>query len=219
MNNKPINDCWNTIGVWGDSSPRCELLEDLIHCHNCDIFRKAGHTLLSRKMEPDYLDEWKNNLSKPRKNTSIVQSSALIFRMGNEWFGLASRFVKEITHCDKHHSLPHRKNHVLRGLVNVRGDLLLNVSLGYLFRISKGDAGNHNKNERYIVINDDKELFAFPVSEVREIIYYQKDHMMPTPSTLKKDTSCYLKGIINHNSHDIGIIDDDILFTALHKNI
>ena len=99
-----INDCWNTIGVWGDQTPRCERLQDLIHCHNCDVYSQAGSLLLSRPAEEDYLNEWKNNLSAPRLDKNIHLKSALVFRMGDEWFALASRFIKEITHCDKHHT-------------------------------------------------------------------------------------------------------------------
>lgn len=214
-----INDCWNTIGVWGDVSPRCERLKELIHCHNCDIYSKAGSALLSRPAESSYLAEWQENLSKPRQDINIRLKSALVFRMGDEWFALASNFVKEITHCDKHHSLPHRKNHVLRGLVNVRGDLLLNVSLGYLFKINKSETSSKYTNERYVVIEDNEEQFAFPVTEVREIIHYDMEDIQATPSTINKDTSCFIKGIIRHKNTDVGILDSDLVFTALHKNI
>ena len=130
MTMKEINDCWNNIGVWGSKQPRCEHLKDIIHCRNCNTYSQAGNVLLDRPAEKDYLNEWKNNLSQPRYEEDINLKSALIFRMGDIWFALASKFVKEITYCDKHHSLPHRKSNVLRGVVNVNGELLLNVSLG-----------------------------------------------------------------------------------------
>jgi len=219
MNTNNINDCWNTIGVWGDQTPRCERLQELIHCHNCDIYSQAGSLLLSRTAEEEYLTEWKNNLSAPRLDKNIHLKSALAFRMGDEWFAIASRYVKEITHCDKHHTLPHRKNHVLRGLVNVRGELLLNVSLGYLFKVSKSETESRYTQERYIVIDDGDEQFAFPVTEAREIIHYDNNNIQATPSTLRKDTSCFVKGIIRHKDTDVGILDSDLVFTALHKNI
>ena len=219
MKNININDCWNSIGVWGDQSPRCERLKNIIHCHNCEIYTQAGHQLLSRPAEESYLAEWKANLNQPRTEKNINLKSALVFRMGDEWFALASKFVKEITHCDKHHSLPHRKNQVLRGLVNVHGELLLNVSLGYLFKISKSETESKYTHERYIVINDNDELFAFPVTEVREIIHYRMEDIQATPSTIKKDTSCFIKGIIQHKNTDVGILNSDLVFSALHKNI
>jgi len=219
MNPEQINDCWNTIGVWGDHSPRCEKLKSLIHCRNCDVYSHTGSLLLDRPSEAEYLKEWEENLAQPRHENDLNLKSALVFRMGDEWFALASRFVKEITHCDKHHSLPHRKNHVLRGLVNVRGELILNVSLGYLFKINKSELANKHSHERYVVIDDGEEKFAFPVTEVREIIHYNTDSIQTTPSTLNKDTRCFVSGIIRHRDTDVGILDSDLVFTALHKNI
>ncbi len=219
MSEKSINDCWNTIGVWGDQSPRCERLDELIHCHNCEIYSNAGHQLLGRKTGDDYLIEWEKNLCIPREENTGKTRSALIFRMGDEWFAIATQFVKEITHCDKHHSLPHRTNRVLRGIVNVHGELLLNVSLGYLFKVNKREDLEKQTNERYVVIDDGDECFAFPVTDAREIIHYESNDILPSPSTIKNDTSCFLRGILRYKNMDIGILDTDLVFTALHKNI
>ncbi len=214
-----IDDCWNKKGVWGDQIPRCERLKELTHCHNCDIFSQAGSRILDRPAEQSYLDEWQANLEQRRFDKNIDLKSALVFRMGDEWFALPSKFVKEITHCDKHHSLPHINNNVLRGLVNVNGELILNVSLGYLFKINKSEVSSKYTNERYIVIEDDGESFAFPVTEVKEIIHYDIDEIQTTPSTINENTSCFIKGIIRHKNTDVGILNSDLVFSALHKNI
>lgn len=214
-----INDCWNSIGIWGKKSQRCEHLKTLIHCQNCEVYSSAGSQLLDRPAEVSYLTEWEQNLNKPRIESNKNLKSALVFRMGDEWFALASNYVKEITHCDKHHSLPHRKNHILRGLVNVRGDLLLNVSLGHLFNINKSEQPSKYTQERYVVIEDDEECFAFPVSEVREIIHYDKNNIQENPSTMGNDKSCFIKGIIRHKNTDVGILNSHLVFSELHKNI
>jgi len=219
MNKLSINDCWNKTGIWGDQTPRCERLKDLIHCHNCDIYSQAGSTLLNRSSDQHYLSEWENNLNKPRETKNTSLKSALVFRMGDEWFALASRFVKEITHCDKHHSLPHRKSKVLRGLVNIHGELILNVSLGYLFKINKRKETSMHTHERYIIIDDEQESFAFPVTEVREIIHYDVKDIQDTPSTINNDASCFIQGIIRHKNTNVGILNCDLVFSALHKNI
>jgi len=214
-----INDCWNNIGIWGHQTPRCERLQKLIHCYNCDIYSQAGSKILNRPAQDNYLAEWKNNLRQLREENNADIKSALVFRMGDEWFALASKFIKEITHCDKHHSLPHIKNNVLRGLANVNGELILNVSLGYLFKINKSKISSKYTNERYIIINDDEESFAFPATEVKEIVHYSMEEIKPTPSTINKGTSCFIKGIIRHQNTDVGILDSKLVFDALHKNI
>jgi chemotaxis-related protein WspD len=217
--NQHINDCWNKIGVWGDQIPRCERLKDLTHCHNCDIYSKAASQILNRRAEDNYLSEWKHNLNQPRNIKNLDFNSALIFRLGDEWFALASKLVKEITHCDKHHSLPHIKNNILRGLVNVHGELLLNVSLGYLFKISKSETNNPHTHERYVVIEDNNETYAFPVTEVKEIIHYKTEDIQTTPSTINKDASCFIEGIIRHKNNDVGILNSQLVFDCLLKYI
>lgn len=219
MTQDKINDCWNTIGVWGTQTPRCERLQELVHCRNCSIYNEAGQKLLSREADADYLGEWKSNLSEPRSEQQSHLLSALAFRVGDEWFSIASNYIREITHCDKHHTLPHRKNPVLRGLVNVRGNLLLNISIGYLFKVNRGFLHKKKDNERYIVIQDSDNTYAFPATEVREIIHYAEHDIMPAPSTFKKDTSCYLKGIVKYQDSDIGIINEELLFQALLDSI
>ena len=217
-----INDCWNKTGVWGKQKPRCPELETLIHCNNCPVYSDAGRTLLNRETEQAYIDEWTQNLNTPRSETSKKLNSVLVFRLGNEWFALPSRVIKEITYCDKHHSLPHRKSPVLRGLVNVRGELLLCFSLGYLFKLQKGEKpaeSGKTIHERYIVISDGEEDYTFPVSEVNNILRYDPEMLEKTPSTVKNTASSFVRGIIKHNKLNIGILDSDLVFTALHRNI
>ena len=197
MNNSNINDCWNKIGIWGDEQPRCPELDKLIHCYNCPVYSNAGRALLDRETDAEYIDEWTHNLSQPRTDFNNELKSALAFRIGNEWFALPSMIIREITQCDKHHSLPHRKNMILRGLVNVRGELLLCVSLGYLFNLNKKEISTENRvasHERYIVISDKGEFFAFPVSEVKDTLKYDEDNLENTPSTINDESSNYIKG-------------------------
>src|SRR5262249_33650916 len=55
--------CWNTIGVWGDRTPRCERLPEVIHCQNCEVYCKAGRGLLERLPSQEYLREWQQELA------------------------------------------------------------------------------------------------------------------------------------------------------------
>ncbi len=222
MQDNNIKDCWNTIGIWGSEAPQCPELNKLTHCHNCSVYSNAGRLLLDRETDSIYIEEWTSNLKKPRANDDHNQQSALVFRIGNEWFALPSNIVREITQCDKHHSLPHRKNQILRGLVNVRGELLLSVSLGYLFKLHKTETleTQHKViHERYIVISDNGECFAFPVSEVKDTLKYDPDDLQNTPSTVNNSSSNFIKGVIKQNEIHIGLLDSELLFSALHRNI
>lgn len=222
MSQLKINDCWNKIGVWRTGQEKCPELNTLIHCNNCSIYSEAGRRILDRDIEVDYINEWKNIISQPRKEIESERISVLVFRIGDEWFALPNKIVKEITHCSNHHSLPHRKNDVLRGLVNIRGELLLCVSLGYLFELNKGDKEANNLpqiHERYIVIEDEEDNFVFPVSEVKNILRYNPNELKNPPSTMQGLSRQHISGLIKHNDNNIGILDSDIVFDSLRKNV
>ena len=132
------------------------------------------------------------------------------------------KIIQEITHCDKHHSLPHRKNKILRGLVNVRGELLLSVSLGYLFNLNKSEKVNTARStihERYIIISDKGDSYAFPVSEVKDTLKYEEKNLQKAPSTINVGPSNFIKGIIEHNNIFIGLLDTELVFSSLNRNI
>ena len=117
-----INDCWNRIGVRGDGS--CPELEQYAHCRNCPVYSAAALTLLDRELPAGYA----GRMDRPFRRTqearrSRILHSAIIFRIGAEWFALPTLALDEVAELRTIHSLPHRRSGVVLGLVNVRGEL------------------------------------------------------------------------------------------------
>jgi chemotaxis-related protein WspD len=59
-----ITDCWNKIGVRGDSS--CKELEQAIHCRNCRVYSKAAANLLDGEPPADYIAHWTEQARRPK---------------------------------------------------------------------------------------------------------------------------------------------------------
>src|SRR3989344_1552767 len=111
-----IDDCWNRIGIHGDKS--CPLLADHIHCRNCSVYSAAATRLLYRyALQQD--DHRPGADTQP--NEDIVARSLLIFRLGEEWLGIATRCLVEVATLHPIHSLPHQRSRALLGVANVRG--------------------------------------------------------------------------------------------------
>ncbi len=85
-----IDDCWNRIGIYGDKS--CPLLVDHIHCRNCAVYSAAATRLLDRYA---LLQESHEQVAVVA-GEEIVTRSLLMFRLGEEWLGLATRCLVEI---------------------------------------------------------------------------------------------------------------------------
>lgn len=219
MSDMKIDDCWNTIGIWSHASPRCEKLDKLLHCYNCSVFSNAGKQLLNRDSDINYLGEWKKNLAKPQIEFDDTSDAAMVFRLGDEWFALSTNCIREITYCDKFHSLPHTRDPVLRGLVNVRGNLILCVSLGYLFGLHKAglDPSDHKSISRYVVVDYGDYTYAFPVSEINNIIHFNLEQTDKPPATLESASQRFTRSVIKLDPLNIALLDEELLFHALER--
>lgn len=134
----PVRDqaCWQQIGVWGDrtcselSAERsAEQSTEISHCHYCTVYQSAGARLLDRAMPLDYLRSQTAQVAEPIKADLGEACSALIFRLGTEWLAIPAELCQQILSPIVEHTLPHRSNSTLLGMVNVRGQLLLKISL------------------------------------------------------------------------------------------
>lgn len=225
--NKPtkklnLNDCWNQIGVWGNGTNKCTVLEQVIHCQNCNIYSQAGRDLLNRETPENYQEDWKEIYQNQKLPVNPQQKSVIVFRLGYEWFALPVIVLEEITDIVTVHSIPHRRNKVLRGMVNIRGTLQLCISLGSLFNVSLHDKEHITGrivHERMLVVQHDMDKYVFPVSEVYNIHHYIQDSLAQPPATISRTTSTFIRGVIEIEDKRIGVIDADLLFHAIQRNI
>ncbi|VAW81543.1 hypothetical protein MNBD_GAMMA12-2501 [hydrothermal vent metagenome] len=217
-----INDCWNKIGVWGNADEKCSLLKEVIHCQNCNVYSQAGRQLLNRETPENYQSDWKNIYQDRNTESADDSESAIIFRLAYEWFALSVSTLEEITDIVNIHSIPHRHDKVLRGMVNIRGSLQLCISVGALLNISPHDKNTITDrivHERMIVVQRDNNRYVFPVSEIQNIHHYTLDSLKQPPATIARATGTFITGVLEINDRRIGVIDPDLLFNVIQRNM
>src|SRR5262245_44684534 len=163
----PIDDCWNRIGVAGDRS--CAELNTHIHCRNCPVFSRAARSFFDRPAPSGYLTDWTRLLAEPAAPTDSDEVSLVIFRLHGEWLALGTRVVAEVTPTRPIQRIPHRSGQVLAGLVNLRGQLQLCVTLHGLLGVDAGGGADASRSQdggpaalpRLVVIRKDAETWAF----------------------------------------------------------
>ncbi len=219
-----INDCWNKIGVWGKmTADRCPKLAEVIHCRNCPTYSLTGRRLLDRPVPDDYRREWTSVLAKARVAKEANMHSAFVFRTGGEWLALPAGLVQEIVDMNIIHSLPHRSNAVLRGVVNIRGKLELCFSIGALLNIERFKQNREEKNyispERLIVAGREDERIVFPVTEVQGTCRYAEGTLQKLPVTVSGSKAAFTRGILSLQNIDVGLLDEQALFKSLMRNL
>jgi chemotaxis-related protein WspD len=229
---RTLNDCWNKIGVEGDRS--CPELVAVIHCRNCPVYSSGGRSLLEREAPEGYLAEWTNVLAQNPFESSQSQSSTenvhldrtisvMIFRLGGEWLALPVRLFQEITQPCIIHSLPHRSNELFLGLVNIRGEILICISLSNLLDLEKItsslDRPNSVISKRMVVVANEEERWVFSVDEVCGVYRFPQEELQSAPVVVAKATEAYTKGVINWQEKKVNYLNYDALFHTLNNRV
>jgi chemotaxis-related protein WspD len=217
-----LDDCWNRIGIWSHAEQRCPELEKFVHCRNCHRYAEAGRRVLARPVPDDYRSEWTERYSRPPPAKVGNTRSSLLFRLGDEWLALDSVFVREITPFRTIQGLPHRSNSLVKGLVNIRGELKICISLGSLLGLEKArdeHTGACEIHERMICIEKDGRSFVFPASEVHGIHRYPEAALQAVPASVARSRNRLTAHLLPWKEHHVGLLDHELLFFALNGEL
>ncbi len=219
-----FNACWNKIGVQGDLS--CPELVQHIHCRNCPVYIAAAATLLDRAIPDGHVDERTEYFAQKKQSHGQDRRSLTIFRIGVEWLALPTSTLVEVVDLRPIHTLPHHKGSVLIGLVNVRGELLICVSLGKLLGLGQAAGLPQESTQtlqtlysRLLVIQGDGGRLVFPVDEIHGVERCDREELQEVPVTVAKATATYSTAIWPWRGHAVGCLDEQLLMYTLNRSL
>jgi chemotaxis-related protein WspD len=215
--------CWRSIGVQGDRS--CPQLAEVVHCRNCPTYASAGQQLFDREAPADYVDEWTRRLAQVEAAVSADVHSLLIFRVGAEWLALDVGWLVEVVEPRRIHRVPHRTDRLLLGLVNIRGELQLCVSLRDLLGVDPAPPAEDEKkphaaavsSERLLVVDDQQNRWVLPVQEVAGVHGVAASALEELPDTVEKSPRFLCEAVLARGDKKIGVLDRSRLFEALGR--
>jgi chemotaxis-related protein WspD len=222
-------DCWNGIGVSGDGS--CPELRAFIHCRNCPVFAAAARTFFDRPAPEGYLTDWSRWLAgcdgldqrqgeeAEDKKEGDAQAegagaSVLIFGLGAEWLAFRTQAIAEVTTPRPVHRVPHRSNQIFAGLVNLRGQVQLCVSLHGLLGVDVPAPP-----ARLVVLHDrDRaETWAFGADLVLGVQRVPRSQWRGVPGTLINPAVGFSQAVLSWNGRSVGLLDEQRVFAALRS--
>jgi chemotaxis-related protein WspD len=228
-----LDECWKRIGTRGDQS--CPALAEWTRCLNCPVYERAAARLLDRPVvEAEYAVA---DVGAGEIRQSSETQSAVVFRVADEWLALPTDTLQQIEDLRPIHTLPHRRNRVVLGLVNVRGALTVAVSLGELLRLdmtaatkaaanaaaaSTGAGASAARSGRYarmLVAAHECEPVVFPVDEVHGVIRYAAGTLKPVPDTLSRSSAAHAAGVIAWQHKTVGVLDAARVFASVTQSL
>ncbi|MDR8031389.1 chemotaxis protein CheW [Burkholderia cenocepacia] len=218
-----VDDCWNRIGTRGDRS--CERLNDCLRCLNCPVYASNAAKLLERPLDVAEMTDVTRRMSAfdtahASDDDGVARHAALAFRVADEWLALPIGVLREIAGTRPIHSLPHRRNSAVRGVVNIRGTLRIAISIGALLGLDAGKAGSDDgRFTRLLVAAHQGEPVVFPVDEVEGVLRFGASDWVPVPATVGRASAGLSRGVLSWRGKSVGLLDDDRLFDAVTRSM
>ncbi|KQV89505.1 chemotaxis protein CheW [Pelomonas sp. Root1237] len=237
-----LDDCWNRIGIRGDGS--CPELKQHVHCSHCPTHAAAALALLDRQAPPGYLADCTRHMAQAHEAGLAEVGSAVIFRIGAEWLALPTPVFQEVAALPAIHSLPSRRGGVVQGVANVRGELLVCVSLGSVLGLAHVAETGHARQRltlrRLVVIGLDGQRLGFAVDEMHGIRRFDPATLKPVPATVARATATYSKAILawhepatrppergrtpreapgGSNERAVGLLDEQLLLYTIQRGL
>jgi chemotaxis-related protein WspD len=206
--------CWKTIGINGDGS--CVQLPQHVHCRNCPVYAGAAAQMLDIEAPPRYAQESTDVVASEKPVAPAEATAVVIFRIGAEWLALPSAIFKEVAADRLIHSLPHRRNGALLGVVNIRGELLVCASLTHILGVDGGIASGGMR--RMLVIQEGSNRTVCPVDEVHGIERFQAQSFNQVPAILGAAALTYTRGVVSWRRRSVGVLDSDLILQALNRS-
>ena len=211
-----IDDCWNRIGIHGDKS--CPLLAEHIHCRNCSVYSAAATRLLDRyALQQDDRQAY----APAEADEDIVTRSILMFRLGEEWLGIATRCLVEVAPLQPIHSLPHQRSRALLGVANVRGALVACLSLVELLGLDPASTGASGARvmPRMLIIAAQDGPVVVPVDEVDGIHAMDERELESASASGNQANARFTLGVLQWKSRSLRLLDQEQLLSAITRSL
>ena len=206
-----LDHCWRRIGVQGGDHS-CERLAEVLHCRNCPVFSAAARTLLERESPAGPTPEWRE-IDSRREG----RASTLVFRLGGQWLGLPPDHVVEVAPNRDVRRLAHRTSGRIEGLVNVRGELRLCVSLVELLGL--GTRGPGDARARLVLVQDDDHVLAFRCDEMQGLASHAAGATQAPPDTLPAALRGCVAAMLPLDHRHVALLDGAALTRLLRQAV
>lgn len=127
-----------------------------------------------------------------------IPSQVCGFRLGNDYFCISVLDIQEVIKPQNVTPIP-LANDFVRGLINLRGQIVTSISLKTMFKMEEDPTSDHMN----VIVRKDETLAALVVDEILDVVDVEPSTFESTPESLNPNIKEYIKGVFK--------LDDKIL--------
>lgn len=185
-----------------------------------DLVDSAADKLLGRPVSDDYIEETTSVIShEAAPSPPRIEHTVIVFRLGKEWLALATDVFCEVTERHIIRRIPHRTKDILKGLVNLDGQLSLCIDLAKFLEVELLPIQTMPDKQKFVAIGQNQQKWVFPVDDILGLFPCNTETLETVPVNIEKSTSNYLKGICLFEGKRVSVLDESLLFYGLERRI
>ena len=113
------------------------------------------------------------------------------FRIDDHFFGVPIESVQEVIRSPEVTRVP-RAHPAVRGLINLRGQLLIAVDLRHRMNLGTTDMAQKSVN---VVLRTEDDVLALIVDAMDDVLELTEDQFEPPPETVDADVRSLIRGV------------------------
>jgi chemotaxis-related protein WspD len=193
-------------------------LVEHIHCRNCSVYSAAATRLLDRYA---LMQEQRVSVQSEELVSDVKTRSIVVFRLGEEWLGLPTRCLVEVSPLQAIHSLPHQRSRALLGVANVRGALVACLSLVELLGLDTSHApvSTARVMPRMMIVSAEGGPVVVPVDEVDGIHAIEARLLDAASPPGQNSNARFTRGVVQWRSRSLRLLDEDQLLSAVSRSL
>jgi chemotaxis-related protein WspD len=177
---------------------------------------RHGRSLFDRDIPDGVRQEWTRELATGKEMEEGDVVSVLVFRLAPEWLALRTNCFQEALDRRPVRTVPFRSNNVMRGLVNVNGELLPVVSVADLVRLQPEE---EEPEESLLALAWNGQRFVIPVQRVVGVFRLPRSAMRKLPATISQSPEALTEALFELGERRVGLLNEDRLFEALGRQL
>jgi chemotaxis-related protein WspD len=178
--------------------------------------RQAAARLLARTPPAEYLASWSRALTRTLfDGTRGEERAAVVFRLGDDLYALDVAHVREVHRPRRVHRVPGRSNEVFRGLVSLRGELVLCADVHALLGAERPPRAL--PTGRIVKALSDGQPWAFEVDDLLDVHRYDAAQVTQPQVTVAKAAVHFTDGLLPLRDRHAARLDPARFFAGLSR--
>jgi chemotaxis-related protein WspD len=179
---------------------------------------QATARLLARTPPKDYLASWSRALTRTLFDARTGEERAgVVFRLGDDLYALDVAHVREVHRSRRIHRVPGRSNEVFRGLVSLRGELVLCADVHALLGAERPSRAL--ASARIVRAVAEGQPWAFEVDELLDVRRYRVEEVVSPQVTVAKAAVHFTDGLLALGERHAARLAPERFFAGLARSL